>query len=223
VCYPHYFQPDEVDSSDLAGIWYLSSSSREVLCRQSWWQMWSFWRFKCSRTIMLKEWPECSDDLFGVRNVSHGCHPLVVSATFLLGSTQVLAAQPHLPKVVHVGHSVQFLSLCLYLDFQVVFCISRIEYWVIACQHPVIGLCKLPHNDFFKKGLRCGFWLAPANHIPPTGKPGIHSNTMWYDWKYVTCHTGEIHILGVRFLFLAPPVGDVRYPKCTVICIGLEW
>ena len=27
------------------------------ICRQRWWQVWSFWQFKYSRTIMLKEWP----------------------------------------------------------------------------------------------------------------------------------------------------------------------
>jgi len=76
-----------VDSPDSADIYDLSSSSREVLCRQSWWQRWSFWQFKCSGTIMLKEWPGCFDDLFCVRNLSHGGYLLVLSARFLLGSS----------------------------------------------------------------------------------------------------------------------------------------
>jgi hypothetical protein len=35
---------------------------------------------------MLKEWPGCFNDLFGVQNVSHGGHLLVLSARFLLYS-----------------------------------------------------------------------------------------------------------------------------------------
>ena len=48
-----------VYSSNSVDIWYLSSFSREVRCGKSWWQSWSFWKFKCSHTIMLKEWPGC--------------------------------------------------------------------------------------------------------------------------------------------------------------------
>jgi len=54
--------PNSADISDL------SSCSREVLCRQTWWQRWSFWQFKCSRTIMLKEWPESATTLVSVWN-----------------------------------------------------------------------------------------------------------------------------------------------------------
>jgi len=43
-----------VDSSGTAVIQYLNSSSREVLCKQSWWQRRSFWQFQSSHTIMLK-------------------------------------------------------------------------------------------------------------------------------------------------------------------------
>jgi len=76
-----------VDPSNGPDIYHSSSSSRVVICRASWWQRWSFWQFKCSHTMRLKEWPECFDDLFCVRNVSSGCHMLVFSARFLLGST----------------------------------------------------------------------------------------------------------------------------------------
>jgi len=76
-----------VDSPDSADIQDLSSPSREVLCRQSWWQRWSFWQFECSRTMMLKDWPGCINDLFRVRKVSYTGHLLVLSARFLLGST----------------------------------------------------------------------------------------------------------------------------------------
>jgi len=74
-----------VDSSDAAGIQYSSLSSREVLCRQTWWQRRSFWQCKCSHTIMLKEWQACFDGLFCVRNGSYGIHLLLLSMWFLLG------------------------------------------------------------------------------------------------------------------------------------------
>jgi len=76
-----------VDSPNMADIQFLSSSSREVLCRQSWWQRWSFWQFKCSHTIMLEEWIGCLDDLFRVWNVSYGGHLLVLSVWILLCNT----------------------------------------------------------------------------------------------------------------------------------------
>jgi hypothetical protein len=38
---------------------------------------------------------------------------------------------------------------------------------------------------------------------------------MGYDREYVTGHIGEIGLLSVRFLLLAPPLGYVQYPKCT--------
>jgi len=69
---------------------------------------------------MWKVWPGCFDDLFRVRNVSHCGHLLISSAGFLLCSTQVLAALPHLPKVVNLGHSVQFPFLHLFLYFHVI-------------------------------------------------------------------------------------------------------
>jgi len=38
-----------VHSCHLPDIQYFSLSSRQIICRQSWWQRWSFWQFKCSR------------------------------------------------------------------------------------------------------------------------------------------------------------------------------
>jgi len=76
-----------VDSSESANIQYLSSSSREVMCRQSWWQRWSFWQWICSRTSMLNIWQWCFDDLFGIWNAFYGCHLLVLSLRFYLCST----------------------------------------------------------------------------------------------------------------------------------------
>ena len=80
------FHRINVESSDSADNSYLSLSPREVPCRQSWWQRWSFRQFKCSCTIMLKEWPGCFDDLFRVRNVSYSCHLLGLMARFILCS-----------------------------------------------------------------------------------------------------------------------------------------
>jgi len=76
-----------VDSPDSADIYDLSSSSREVLCRQSWWQRWSFWQLNCSCAIMLEEWPGCLDDLLRIWNVLYGGHLPVLSTKFLLCST----------------------------------------------------------------------------------------------------------------------------------------
>ena len=76
-----------VDCFHLADIQYLGSSSREVLCRQSWWHRWSFWQFECSRTIMLTVWPGCFDDLFDIWNASYCCYLVVLSVRFLLCRT----------------------------------------------------------------------------------------------------------------------------------------
>jgi len=76
-----------VDVSDSADMKYLSSSSSEVLCRNSRWQRWSFWKFKWSHTIMWKQWPGYSDDLFRVRNESYSCHLLILSMRLFLCST----------------------------------------------------------------------------------------------------------------------------------------
>jgi len=57
------------DLCDLVDIIYLTSSSRQVLCRQCWWQRWSIWQCKCSRTIMMKVWPGCFHDPFRIRSV----------------------------------------------------------------------------------------------------------------------------------------------------------
>jgi len=78
------FHKGTVESSDLVGIYYSSSSPREVLCRHSWLLQWSHWQFKCSRTFMVKEWPGWYDDPFSVWNVSYGCHLLVLIGWFLL-------------------------------------------------------------------------------------------------------------------------------------------
>jgi len=126
-----------------------------------------------------------------------------------------MAALPHLQKVVNLGHSVQCPFLRLFLHFRVVFCVCGIQFRVSACLNPVIGSSKLPYDDFFAKGLACGYWLPPANHNSAKGKTGLHSDTMWYDREYVARHIGEIGVLWVRFLLLAPPIGYVRYPTCT--------
>jgi len=143
---------------------------------------------------MLKERPGCFDDLFTVRNLSYSGQLLDLSTPFLLGSTNILAALPHLQKVVNLGHSVRFPFLHLCLHFRVVFCVCCIQIWVSACHNPVIGSSKLPYNDLFAQGLACGFSLPPADNISAQGKTGLHSATMWYDREYVTRRIGEIGV-----------------------------
>ena len=118
-----------VDSFHPADILYLSLSSREVLCRQSSWQRWSFQQFKCSHSLMLEEWPGCFDKLFSVRNVSCGCHLLVLSARFILCSKYILASLPPVLNIMHLGHFVWFCVHLLSLHFWVVFCICQIQCW----------------------------------------------------------------------------------------------
>jgi len=112
-----------------------------------------------------------------------------------VGSTLVFASLPHLQKVVNLGNSVQFPFLHLFLHFCVVFCVHGIQFWVSACQNPVIGSSKLPYNGFFAKGLACGCSLPPGNNISAKGKTGLHSDTMWYDSEYVAPHIGEKGVL----------------------------
>jgi len=108
----------------------------------------------------------------------------------------------------------------LSLHFRVAICVHHIECWVIACQYLIIGFSKLPYNNIFAKGLNCGFWLPPADNISPKGQTGLHSDTIWFDREYIACHIGVIGLLWFCFLLLAPPVGDIRYPKCPGI---LHW
>jgi len=169
---------------------------------------------------MLKELLGCFDNLFRVQNVSYSGHLLVLSAWFLLGSTYVLAALPHLQKVVNLGHSVQVPFLYLFLHFGEVFCVCGIPFCVSACQNTVIGSSELPYNDFFTKGLASGLWMPPANNILAKGKTGLHSDILCYDREFVVPHIGQISILWVRVLLLGPPIGYVRYPQCTA---NLQW
>jgi len=76
-----------IDCFNSADMHYFSSSSRLVLCRYSWWQRWSFWKFDCSRAIMSEVWPGFFDDFFNIGNVSYGGHLLDSSAGFYLCST----------------------------------------------------------------------------------------------------------------------------------------
>jgi len=114
---------------------------------------------------MLKEWPECIDDLFRIQNVFLGSHLLDLKASFLLGSTQVLAAPPHLQKVVNLGRSAQFPVLRLFLHFPAVFCVHGFQFGVSGCQKPGVGSSKLPSYDFFAKSLACCFRLPTADDI----------------------------------------------------------
>ena len=75
---------------------------------------------------MLKESTGSFDDFFHVRNVSTGCHLLVLSTRFLLCSTQAVAAVSALHNVVNLAHPVGFSLHRLFLHFRVVFCVRRI-------------------------------------------------------------------------------------------------
>ena len=154
-------------------------------------------------------------DLFRIRNVSHRSHLLVLRVRFLLCRSSVLAAQPHHQNVVELGHSVQCVFHCLSIRFVVGFFVHRIQWWVITCQYHGIGSSKLSYNDFFAKGIACGYWLPSADHISPKVQTGVHSDTMWYDRENVSWDIREIRVLWVRFLVLSPSVGDIRYPKFT--------
>jgi len=169
-----------VESVYLAVIYFLSSSSREVICRQSWWQRWSFWQFKCSCTIMLKVWLGWFDNLFSIGNVSYGCDLLVLSERFLLCSTQVLAALPHLQKVMVLDHLLQILFLCLWFHLQVIFSFRHIQCCIIACLYLVIDCTKLPHYDYFLKGLAYGFRLPPVNNALRNRRTTFDSDSSQY-------------------------------------------
>ena len=71
----------------LGGHSNFTSSCREVLCRKSWWQRWSFWECKCRRTLEWKVWVGCVDDLFGIWNVSYSSYLLLLCIRFLQCST----------------------------------------------------------------------------------------------------------------------------------------
>jgi len=97
---------------------------------------------------MLKVWPRCFDNLFGIRDVFHSCHFRHLSIGFHLCSTSVLAAQPHLQNIVDICHCVQCSFLCKFLQFQLMFSFRVIQCCAITCQYSVIGSSKLPYFHF---------------------------------------------------------------------------
>jgi len=113
-------------------------------------------------------------------------------------------------KVVDLCHSLQFSFLRILLQFQVVVSFRGIQCCTIAHQYSIFDLSKLPNYDLFPKCLASGFRLSPANNISSKRKPGLHSDTMWYNREYVASHIGEIGVLWVRFLLLPPSVGYIR-------------
>jgi hypothetical protein len=151
---------------------------------------------------MLQVCPVCINNLFSIQNVSNSCHLLVLSAWFPLGSTEVLAALPHLQTVVDHGHSVQLSFLSFSLQFYVVFSFGHIQHWIIACQYSVIRTGVPPQNDFFAMTLAYGFRLPSSDNIPRKGKTRHHSDTIRYDSEYVLCHIGELNVIWVCFYLL---------------------
>jgi len=146
------FSLTTVNLYDLVTIEYFISSCTELDIIQNGQQRWSFWRFKCSYTIMLNVWPACFDDLFSIGNVSNSCHLRVSGVWFLLYSTWVLVGLPHLWKVLDIGHTVQFLFHHLLFHFEVVFSFRCIQCCLIARQYSVIGSNQLPQYDICLKG-----------------------------------------------------------------------
>jgi len=144
---------------------------------------------------MLKVSPGCYDNLLSIWNVSYGSHLLVLSRTILLWRLLFLAALPGVQSVEYLGHSVQIVLVRHSLHFPVVVSIRHIQSWSFAWEYAVIGLSQLPYYLLLGKGLACGFWMPPANHISPKGKTGLHSYTMRYDRECVPCHIGEISAL----------------------------
>jgi len=166
---------------------------------------------------MLTDWAECFYDCFSVWNVSYGRHLLVFSTRFFLYSTLVSTLLPHLQKVVHLGHSVQYSFLHLSLHLEVIFTFCRVQGWVITCQDSMIGSIKLPYYNFFAKSLACGFWLLPVDKVLPNGQTGLHQDTMWYDRTFITCHNREISMVWVCVFVLTLQVNYIRCLKCTAI------
>jgi len=164
------------------------------------------WQFKCSHTSRLKVWPEYYNDFFGIWNVSYGCHWRILSTRFLLCSTLVLAALPHLQKGMDLSLTVQFWFLRLFLQFEVIFCFCSIRCCTITNQYSGISSSKQPNYDIFPQHLASSFGLSPANNISPKGKSGLHSDTMWYNRQYVASHVAEIGKLCVSSFFLASAV-----------------
>jgi hypothetical protein len=122
---------------------------------------------KCCCTIMLKSSPGCIDDLVGIRNLSYHSHLFVVSMIFLLCTKSIVAALPHLHKVVDFGHSVQVSLLCFFLQFQVVFSIRGFQYSAIARQNSIIGSRTVPFYHIYPECLPGGYLLSPANKVSP--------------------------------------------------------
>jgi hypothetical protein len=71
-------------------------------------------------------------------------------------------------------------------------------------------------------GLTCGFQPPPFNNVSPKGTSGLHSDTMWYDRKYVACHIGDVGLLWVCFVLRVPPVGNIGQPECTANLNGVR-
>jgi len=169
---------------------------------------------------MLKVWPGCFSDLFGIWNESYGSHLLDFSVGSPLCSTVVLAAVPHLQMVVNHGHSVHFSFLRLILQFQVIFSVCVIQCCAIARQYCIIGWSKLPYYYFFPKCLNCSSWLSSASNISPKGKTRLNSDTMCYNREYVGCHIGEIGVLWQYILLLAPQLVISSNQNVLPISIG---
>jgi len=99
-------------------------------------------------------------------------YPTVVVCLYWARDSLWVACRFWLPwliskNVMNLGHSVQCGFFHLFVHFRVVFWVHCIQYWVSACQNPVIGWSKLPYSDLFAKSLACGFdCLQPISSLP---------------------------------------------------------
>jgi len=168
---------------------------------------------------MINVWPRCYDDLFRVRMVSEGGHMPLLYAKFLLCSTYVLTALPHVQKVVNFGNSVHIPFLPLFLHFRVGSSVHWIQSWVIACQNLVTGSRKFLYNDFCARYLACDFdclqliTSRTREIFDSTLKPcGVRS--------YFARHILEINVLRLGFLLLVLPVRTIWYQ---IFAANLHW
>jgi len=91
--------------------------------------------------------------------------------------------------------------------------------WTIAIVCKYISSSRLFNSKsssrsvIFNDGV--SFQMPPPNYILRNGKTGLHSDTMWHNWEYIPWNIKEMSISGIGYLLFVPPVGDIRYPKCT--------
>jgi hypothetical protein len=90
----------------------------------------------------------------------------------------VLAALPHLLKVVDFGHSLQFSFLHLFLQLLIVISFRGIQCSALTRQFSVIGSSIPLYHVLFPQHIARGILLSPVNIISPMGEMGHHFDTI---------------------------------------------